>query len=130
MLVKRATAEVHATHSVAHKRMYCGIERLIVTCPLREMQILACKHCLTGGIIGIHALPSSRKCTAMEHYKKTVVIGIGKNIVIQTHGLLLVTAEEIHFYASYPVLLHPCHIFATLHNVVHNAARSLGRIVP
>ena len=66
----------------------------------------------------------------MEYDEKSVIIGIGENLLIEAHHLLLVTAEEVDLYAANAVVVHPLHLTATGDCVIHDATRSLRSVIP
>ena len=94
------------------------------------MEVLAGQHSLGGYIVGIHALPTTRQCTAMEDDLQAEIVGIAENILVELHHHLLVASEEIHLDAQDTILLHPFHLLAAQAAVVHNSLRGLGGIVP
>lgn len=80
-----------------------ALKRLVITEMLAKYQILGSQHRLAAYVIGIHPFPAARQGTAVEDNHQTVVVGIAQNLLVQTQGLLLVTAEEVYFdTASHP----------------------------
>ena len=129
-LIQSRTAEVHRTHGIADKRMQTGIKRLRIAGTLSEVQVLRCQHRLGSHEVRIHPLPAPGQRTAVEDHLDAEVIGVGQDILIQLHHLLLVAAEEVHLDAQDAVLLHPCHLLPSRSRLIHLAARSLRGIVP
>ena len=64
----------------------------------------------------------------MENDHKAVVVGIGKNIFVQLHGLLLVAAEEIDFDTLDTIVFQPFHFFLASNGVRHDILRVTVRI--
>ena len=129
-LIQRRTAKVHRSHGIADERMQTGIKRLRITGTLSEVQVLRCQHRLGSHEVRIHPLPAPGQRTAVEDHLDAEVIGVGQDILIQLHHLLLVAAEEVHLDAQDAVLLHPCHLLPSRSRLIHLAARSLRGIVP
>src|SRR5574344_2838059 len=94
------------------------------------MQVLAGEHSLRCCIGREHTLPTTGQGATMEYDEKSVVVGIGKDILIKLHHRLLVATEEIHLDTTNTNALHPCHLGATGLRLVHQMTRSLGSIVP
>ena len=65
----------------------------------------------------------------MENHLQAVVVGIGEDIFIKAHRLLLVAAEEVDLYSADSYLLEPFHLLASCHRVAHYVAWSLWRVV-
>ena len=55
----------------------------------------------------------------MENNHKSVIIGIGKDIFIQSHGFLLVATEKINLNAFYPCVLKPFHFLFAGNGGIH-----------
>ena len=121
IFIQCTAAKVHTTHRITDKRMQAGIECLSVTASLREMQVFTRQYCFTRRIVRIHTFPAARQSTSVENHQQPVFIGISKNIFIELHGNLLVTAKEVNLYATYSNTLHPFHFFTTGYRIVHNA---------
>ena len=49
----------------------------------------------------------------MEDTLNAEIVGIGQDIFIELHHLLLIATEEIDFDSTNANLLHPCHLLAT-----------------
>ena len=129
-LIECRAAEIHRSHGIADKRMQTGIKRLRIAGTLSEVQVLRCQHRLGSHEVRIHPLPAPGQRTAVEDHLDAEVIGVGQDILIQLHHLLLVAAEEVHLDAQDAVLLHPCHLLPSRSRLIHLAARSLRGIVP
>ena len=79
--------------------MQAGIKRLSITSTLSEVEVLRSQHSLGSHEVRIHPLPATGQRTAVEDHLNAEVIGVGKNILIELHHLLLVAAEEVHLDA-------------------------------
>ena len=66
----------------------------------------------------------------MEDDLQSEVVGIGEDIFIELHHVLLVASKEIDLDAKDAGTLHPCHLLATGAYAVHLMTWSLGGIVP
>ena len=110
--------------------MDTGIEGLGITGALSEVQVLGCQHRLGCHEVRIHPLPPSGQRTTMEDHLDTEVVGVGKDIFVELHHLLLVPAEEVHLDAQDAVLLHPRHLLPAWTALVHLVLRTLRGIVP
>src|SRR5574344_380190 len=95
ILIKCTTSEIHTTYRITYEWMNTSVYCLAVTKILREVKVLTCQHCFTSYIVRIHTFPTSRNCTSVEYYFKSIVIGIRQNSFIYLHHHLLVTTEEI-----------------------------------
>ena len=129
-LIERRTSEVHRTHGVADERMDAGVLCLGITHALREMKVLAGKHCLGSGKGWIHAFPTAWQGAAMEDDEKPIVVGVGENVFVELHHRLLVATEEVYLYATNAYALHPCHLLTTRMRLVHQVAWALRSVVP
>ena len=118
-LVQEHTAKLHASHSIADERVQRGIEGLVITEMLAKYQILGSQHRLAAYVIGIHPFPAARQGTAVEDNHQTVVVGIAQNLLVQTQGLLLVTAEEVYFDTLHTQTLQPAHLLLAGNGVIH-----------
>ena len=130
VLVQRGTAEVHGTNGITDEGMDAGIEGLSIAGTLSEVQILGSENGLRGYVVRIHPLPTSRQCTAMENALDAIVVGIGEDIFVELHHLLLVATEEVDLDSQNAVLLHPSHLLAACTTLVHLVAWALRGIVP
>ena len=129
-LVQEHTAKLHASHSIADERVQRGIEGLVITEMLAKYQILGSQHRLAAYVIGIHPFPAARQGTAVEDNHQTVVVGIAQNLLVQTQGLLLVTAEEVYFDTLHTQTLQPAHLLLAGNGVIHPVDGTLLYIVP
>ena len=129
-LVQEHTAKLHASHSIADERVQRGIEGLIITEMLAKYQILGSQHRLAAYVIGIHPFPAARQGTAVEDNHQTVVVGIAQNLLVQTQGLLLVTAEEVYLDTLHTQALQPAHLLLAGNGVIHPVDGTLLYIVP
>ena len=110
--------------------MQAGIISLHVIEVLVEYQVLRSKYRLTTHIVRIHAFPTARDGTAMEDYHQAVFVGIGQDVFVQAHHLLLVTAKEIHLQSLHTALLQPFHLFLAGYRVAHALLGILRSVVP
>ena len=63
-----------------------------------------------------------------DHY--SIVVSIGKDILVHLHRLLFVATYEIDLNTLYTSLFHPCHLLTTSYHAMHLATRSLHGVVP
>ena len=122
-LVECRAAEVHGTHRVADERVKCRIVCLGIACTLSEVEIFRSENGFAGRIVGIHLFPSARQGASVENHKNPEVVGIGKDILIELHHVLLVTSKEVHLDAAYAHALHPRHFGTTFTALIHLALR-------
>ena len=94
------------------------------------MQVLARQDCLGRGEVRVHPFPAPRQRTAMEDHHQAEVVGIGQDVLVELHRLLLVGAEEVHLDAPDADALHPLHLPPAGNAPVHDVPRPLRRIVP
>ena len=59
----------------------------------------------------------------MEDTLDAKVVGIGQDVLIELHHLLLVATEEVDLDAQDAVLLHPGHLLTTGRRTVHLVER-------
>ena len=130
ILVHDDAAPVHGGCRIPTEGVQGEVERLTDGCPFIEEHVLTGKDGLGGHVVGVHALPSARDGTAMEDDLQTVSVGITEDILIETHGLLLVATEEVDLDALDADALHPCHLPFTGDAGIHAVAWSLGCVVP
>ena len=97
--------------------------------PLAEIDIFAGQHCLRGNIVGIHHLPAAWHRAAVEDNLQTVAVGIEEYVLIELHGLLLVTAEEVDLDALHANLLQPRHLLVAGNGCRHAVAWCLWGVV-
>ena len=97
---------------------------------LIENHILRSQHRFTAYIIGIHPFPATRQSTTVEDNHQPMIIGITQYSFVQTHCLLLVTAEEIDLNTFYSLTLQPFHFALTGNRVIHQIRRPLFDIIP
>ena len=129
-LVHEASAELHDSDSIADERMKACRLSLLVALILAENKVFRRTYSLAADIVRIHLLPASRKRTAMENHHKAIFIGIAEDSLIMSHGLLLVTTEEIDLDSLYSEVTHPFHLLLAEDRIAHNIYRSLLDIVP
>ena len=110
--------------------MDAGVLCLGITHALREMKVLAGKHCLGSSKGWIHAFPTAWQGAAMEDDEKPIVVGVGENVFVELHHRLLVATEEVYLYATNAYALHPCHLLTTHMRLVHQVAWALRSVVP
>ena len=129
-LVQGAAAEVHRRHRIPDERVQAGVEGLRIVPNLREMQVFARQDCLGRGEVRVHPLPAAGQRAAMENHNQAEVVGIGQDVLVELHRLLLVGAEEVHLDAPDADALHPLHLPPAGNAPVHDVPRPLRRIVP
>ena len=66
----------------------------------------------------------------MEDDHEAEIIGIGKDVFVKLHHVLLVASEEVDLDAFDAYALHPAHLIASHAAVVHLVDRRLGGVVP
>ncbi len=132
--VERATqetaSELHAAYRVAQEGMERGVPGLHVAEVLVEVQVLAGQHRLAAHVVGVHALPATGQGATVEDDHQPVVVGIGEYLLVETHGLLLVAAEEVHLDALHADTLHPAHGLLAQDGVTHHVDGTLLDVVP
>ena len=106
------------------------IEGFRITTALREIHVLTGQNRLSRSKVRIHALPTTWQRTAMENNQQTIVIGIRQNLLIHLHGHLFVTTYKIDLDSTDTDTFHPLHLLTTGNDIVHQASRSLRRIIP
>ena len=94
-VLEECAAELHGAERVADKRMKSGIESFDVAVALVEYEVFARAHSLRRDIVRIHALPAAGHSAAVENHGYAIVVGIGENLLVELHCLLLVAGEEI-----------------------------------
>ena len=129
-LVQRTAAEVHRRHSIPDERVQAGVKGLRIVPDLREMQVFARQDRLGRGEVRVHPFPAPGQRAAMEDHHQAEVVGIGQDILVELHRLLLVRAEEVHLDAPDTDALHPLHLPPAGNAPVHDVPRPLRRIVP
>ena len=97
---------------------------------LAKEHILGGQHSLGGHIVGVHTLPTTRDGTTVEDDLETIAVGIGEDILVEAHRLLLVASEEVDLDALDADALHPLHLAFAGNGGVHAVARTLRGIVP
>ncbi len=97
---------------------------------LIEDEILRREDSLGAYVVGIHALPAARNGRTVEYYKQPIVGRIGEDLLIETHGLLLIAAEEIDLDAFDTDGLHPSHLLFADDGAIHAVDGSLNDVVP
>ena len=107
-----------------------AFEALFVTVVLGEEKVFGSQRRLAGHIIGIHALPSARYGASMEDDLQAIAVGIGQDVLVEPHGLLLVAPEEVYLDARHADALEPFHLPLAGIRRREAVARSLRRVVP
>ena len=102
---------------------------LTLSCLLIEEDVLGGQYSLRGHIVGVHLLPATRHGAPVEDDLQPIAVGIAENILVEAHGLLLITTEEIDLDTFDAYRLHPLHLALTGNRSVHTVTRPLGRIV-
>ena len=128
--VQRGAAKVHRADGVADEGVCAGIGGLGIAGALPEVQVLRGKHSLRGYVVGVHSFPTARQGATVEDTLNTELIGIGEDVLVELHHLLLVASEEVYLDAENAVLLHPRHLLAACAALVHLAYRCLRSVVP
>ena len=120
---------VHRCCRITAEGVECEVVSLALSGLLIEEDVLGGQYSLRGHIVGIHLLPATRHGAPVEDDLQPIAVGIAENILVEAHGLLLVTTEEIDLDAFDTYRLHPLHLAFTGNRSVHTVTRPLGRIV-
>src|SRR5574344_5177 len=128
--VHETASKFHTSNGIADEWMGGGVFSLLVGRALTKIDVLRSKHGFAAHVVGIHAFPSSGNGATVEDDHDIVVVGIRENLLVVTHGLLLVASEEIDFDALHSYLLHPAHILLAEDRVAHDVDRALLDVVP
>ena len=97
---------------------------------LRKDKVLRCQNGFATHIVGIKSLPSSRQGAAVEYNVNSIFCGIGKNIFVDAHGFLFVTAEKVNLYGVHALVTQPFHFFFACYRAVHFVGGALHDVVP
>ena len=128
--VHEASSEFHAADTVADERVQTGSLCFLIALILREYKVFRSSDSFASDIVRIHSLPSSRQCTSVEYDHQAVVIRIAEDGLIMSHGLLLVSSEEIYLDALDSKTLHPAHLLLACNRIGHYVYRALLDVVP
>ena len=128
--VQSAASEFHCCYRVAQHRMDSAESGLDVVLVLTEVEVLACTHCLRRYEVWEHSFPAAWQSASVEDDHQPVLVGVGKDVFVELHGLLLVASHEVNLQSLDASLLQPFHLLAALNDSVQFVFRSLRRVVP
>ena len=128
--VEECPAELHAAHGVANEGMEAGVEGLEVVEMLVEHEVFGGEHRFAADIVGVHPLPAAREGATVEDNHQAVVVGIAEDGFVEAHGLLFVSAKEIHLDTLHADFFQPFHFLFTHDGIVHAVRRALYDVVP